>query len=156
MSRATAARSAGLPRASRVRSLLGRVSARCSTLGGREVKRLAVVSHAAGDLRGGDDPWSGRERVGVMSEALHGLAGGGEVPLETAQSVDGSLKRPSQPARELVRGAWSVDAGEQRFDGAIVSGAEPVELVGRTAPWKAGRGTGSLAQRAISAGIASG
>lgn len=27
---------------------------------GREVKRLAVVSHAAGDLRGGDDPWPGR------------------------------------------------------------------------------------------------
>jgi hypothetical protein len=48
---------------------------------GREVKRLAVVSHAAGDLRGADDPWSGRKRVGVMSEALHGLARGGEVPL---------------------------------------------------------------------------
>ena len=123
---------------------------------GREVKRLAVVSHAAGDLRGGDDPWPGRERVGVMSEALDGLAGGGEVPLEAAQSVDGSLKRPSQPARELVRGARFVDAGEQRFDGALVTGAEPGELVGRTAPWKAGRGTGSVAQRAISAGIASG
>ncbi len=123
--------------------------------GGCEVKRLAVVSHAARDLRGGDDPWSGRERVGVMSEALHGLAGGGEVRVETAQGVDGSLKRPSQPARELVSGARSVNADEQRFDGALVSGAEPVELVGRTAPRKAGRGTGSLAQRAISAGIAS-
>ena len=51
---------------------------------GCEVKRLVVVSHAAGDLRGGDDPWPGRERVGVMSEALDGLAGGGEVPLEAA------------------------------------------------------------------------
>ena len=123
---------------------------------GREVKRLAVVSHATGDLRGDDDPWPGRERISVMSEALHSLAGGGEVPREAAQSVDGSLKRPSQPARELVRGARSVDTGEQRFDGAVVSGAEPGELVGGTAPWKAGRGTGPRVQRAISAGIATG
>jgi len=122
---------------------------------GREVKRLAVVSHAAGDLRAGDDPWSGRERVGVMSNALDGLAGGGEVRFEAAQGVDGSLNRPSQPTRELVCGARFVDAGEQRFDGAVVTGAVPVELVGRTAPWKAGRGTGSLTQRAMSAGIAS-
>jgi hypothetical protein len=91
-----------------------------------------------------------------MSEALDGLAGGGEVPLEAAQGGDGSLKRPSQPARELVCGARFVDTGEQRFDGALVTGAEPVEMVGRTAPRKAGRGTGSVAQRAISAGIASG
>jgi hypothetical protein len=122
---------------------------------GREVKGLAVVSHAAGDLRGGDDPWSGRERVGVMSDTLDGLAGGGEVRFKAAQGIDRSLKRPSQPARELVCGARFVDAGEQRFDGAVVSSAVPVELVGRTAPWKAGRGTGSRAQRAISAGIAS-
>jgi hypothetical protein len=56
----------------------------------------------------------------------------------------------------LVCGARFVDAGEQRFDGAVVSGAEPVEIVGRAAPWKAGRGMGSRVQRAISAGIASG
>jgi hypothetical protein len=113
------------------------------------------VSHAAGDLPLVDDAGSRRERVGAMSEALHGLAGVGEVRLEAAQGVDGSLKRPSQPARELVCGARLVNAGEYRFDGAVVSDAVPVELVGRTAPWKAGRGTGSLAQRAISTGIAS-
>ena len=123
---------------------------------GCEVKRLVVVSHAAGDLRGGDNPWSGRERVGVMSEALDGLAGGGEVPLEAAQGGDRSLERPSQPARELVCGARFVDAGEQRFDDTIVTAAKPVEVVGGTAPWKAGRGTGSVTQHAISAGIASG
>jgi hypothetical protein len=47
-----------------------------------------------------------------MSEVLDGLAGGGEVPLEAAQSGGGSLKRPSQPARELVCGARLVDAGK--------------------------------------------
>jgi hypothetical protein len=91
-----------------------------------------------------------------MSEALDGLAGVGEVPLEAAQSGGGSLKRPSQPARELVCGARFVDAGEQRFDGALVIGPEPVEIVRRTASRKAGRSTGSVVQRAISAGIASG
>ena len=69
-----------------------------------------------------------------MSEALHGLAGGGEVPLEAAQGVDGSLERKSQPARELVCGARCLDAGERRFDGALVSGSVLVEMVGRTAP----------------------
>ena len=139
------------------RTFLGRAGERAMQHArGCEVKRLVVVSHAAGDLSGGDDPWPGRERVGVMPEALYGLAGGGDVPLEAAQGVDRSLKRPSQPARELVSGARFVDAGEQRFDGALVTGAKPVELVGGTAPWKAGRGTGSRAQRAISAGIASG
>ncbi len=122
---------------------------------GCEVKRLAVRSPAAGDLRAGDDAWSGRERVGVMSRPLHGLAGGGEVRLKAAQGVDGSLNRPSQPARELVCGARFVNAGEQRFDGAVVTAAEPVQSIGRTATWKAGRGTRSPAQGTISAGIAS-
>jgi hypothetical protein len=80
--------------------------------GGGLVEWLAVVPQAAGDFRAGDDAWSGRERVGVMSRPLHGLAGVGEVRLEAAQGVDGSLKRPSQPARELVCGARLVDAGK--------------------------------------------
>ncbi|MGO9788588.1 MAG: hypothetical protein ACLP8S_03375 [Solirubrobacteraceae bacterium] len=79
---------------------------------GCEVKWLAVGSPAAGDFRVGDDPWSGRERVGVMSRPLDGLAGLGEVRLKAAQGIDGSLKRPSQPARELVCGARLVDAGK--------------------------------------------
>jgi hypothetical protein len=48
---------------------------------GCEVKRLAVVPQTAGDLRVGDDPWSGRERVGVMSRPLQGLPGVGEVSI---------------------------------------------------------------------------
>jgi hypothetical protein len=87
------------------------VSTRCNTAAAGLVERLAVVSQAPGDLRVGNDPWSGRERVGVMSETLHGLAAVREARLEAAQRVDGSLKRPSQPARELVRGARLVDAG---------------------------------------------
>jgi hypothetical protein len=134
MGRATAACSAGLPRASCVRSLPGRVSARCSTLAAARSSGLRSCRTQRATSAGCDDPWSGRERVGVMSEALHGLAGGGEVPLEAPQGVDGSLKRPSQPARELVCGARFVDGGEQRFDGAVVCRAEPVEIVGRTAP----------------------
>ncbi|MGO9902054.1 MAG: hypothetical protein ACLP0J_20755 [Solirubrobacteraceae bacterium] len=76
------------------------------------VEWLAVGSPAAVDFRVGDDPSSGRERVSVMSRPLDGLAGLGEVRLKAAQGVDGALKRPSQPARELVCGARLVDAGK--------------------------------------------
>ena len=69
-----------------------------------------------------------------MSRLGHGLAGVGEVPLEAGQGVDSSLERRPQPACELVSGARLVDADDPRFDRAVVSGAEPGELVGRTAP----------------------
>ena len=78
-----------------------------------------------------------------MSRLGQGLAGVSEVHLEAGQGVDSSLERRSQPACELVRGARLVDADEQRFDRAVFSGAEPGELVGGTAPRKAGHGTRS-------------
>ena len=65
---------------SAAKSLAGALFARAGEhtarhIGGGLVERLAVVS---GDLRVGNDPWSGRERVGVMFEALHGLAAVGD------------------------------------------------------------------------------
>ena len=94
---------------------------------GCEVKRLVVVSHAAGDLRGGDDPWPGRERVRVMSEALDGLAGGGEVPLEAAQR--GSSQDKPKRCNRRVRAPGKPDfEGPRQPDWGSSSNGAPAAV----------------------------
>jgi hypothetical protein len=80
--------------------------------GSGEVKRLAVVAQAAGDLAVVDEPRSWSERVAVVSEPCQDLAGVREARFESLQRVDGSVERPSQSARELLRGARLPDARE--------------------------------------------
>jgi hypothetical protein len=71
------------------------------------------------------------------------------------QRADCSLERPSQPARQLLRGARLSDACEQRLDGAVIRSPVPLEVVGRAASGTAGQIVASVAQRAISAAAAS-
>jgi hypothetical protein len=62
-----------------------------------EVKRLAVVAQAAGDLTVVDEPWSWSERVAVVTEPCQDLPGVREARFEPLQRVDGSVERPSNP-----------------------------------------------------------
>jgi hypothetical protein len=103
-----------------------------------EVERLAVVAQAAGDLAVVDEPRSRPKRVAVVSEAGQDLAGVREARFESLQRVDGSVERPSQAGRELLRGARRLDAREQRLDGAVIGGAVHVEVVDRAASGIAG------------------
>ncbi|MDQ6777243.1 MAG: hypothetical protein M3071_13725 [Actinomycetota bacterium] len=64
-----------------------------------------------------------------MTEPCQDLTGVREARFEPLQRVNGSVQRPSQSARELLRGARFPDAREHRLDGAIVRGPMPVELV---------------------------
>ena len=101
--------------------------------GSGEVERHAAVAQAAGDLAVIDEPRSWSKPVALVSEPCHGLAGVREARFESLQRVDGSVQRPSQTARELLRAARLVDAREQRLDDAIIRGPVPVELVDRPA-----------------------
>ena len=119
--------------------------------GGGEVERLPVVPQASGDLAVVDEPRSRVERVAVVPEPCEDLAGAREALFETLQRIDGSGQRPSQPARQLLRGARLPDAREQGLDGAIVRGAVPVEVVDRAASGIAGAFGVLAAERAIDA-----
>ena len=109
-----------------------------------------VVPQAAGDLAVADEPGSWSERVAVVSEPCQDLAGVRKARFQSLQRADCSLERPSQPARQLLRGARLSDACEQRLDGAVVRSPVPVEVVGRAAPGTAGQIIASVAQSAIS------
>ena len=97
--------------------------------GGSEVERLAVAAQAASVLAVVDEPRSWSERVAVAPEPREDLAGVREARFESLQRVDGSVQRPSQSVRELLRHARFLDAREQRLGGAVVRGPVPVELV---------------------------
>ena len=75
----------------------------------------------------------------VVPDPSEGLAGVRERCFEVFERVDGSGQRPFEPARELRRAARFPDAGEHRFNGAIVGGSMAVERVGRAAPGMTGR-----------------
>lgn len=119
--------------------------------GGGEVERVRVVSSAAGDLAVVEEAWSWSERVVVVPDPREDLAGVREAPFESLQGVDGSGQRPSQAAGELLRGARFPDAREHRLDGAVISGAVPVEVVDRASPGIAGPIGVLAAERAIDA-----
>jgi hypothetical protein len=109
-----------------------------------EIEWLAVVAQAAGDLAVVEEPRSWSERVAVVSEPGQDLAGVREARFEALQRVDGSVERPSQSGRELLRGARLPDAREQRLDSAVIRGAVPLDVVDRAASGVAG-GIGVLA-----------
>jgi hypothetical protein len=85
-----------------------------------------------------EEAWAWSERVAVVSEPGQDLAGVREARFESLQRVDGSVERPSQSGRELLRAAGFLDAGEQRLDGAVIGGAVHVEVVDRAASGVAG------------------
>lgn len=116
-----------------------------------EVDRLVVVAQAAGGLAVVDEPRSRSERVAVVSEPCQDLAGVREDHFQSLQGAHGSVERPSQPARKLLRRARLVDACEQRLDGAVIRGPVPGKVVDRAAPRPAGQIIASVAQRAVSA-----
>lgn len=69
----------------------------------------------------------------VVTDPGQGLACIRERRFEMLQRVDGSGQRPLEPAGELGRGARFTDAGEHRFDGAVIRSAVAVQRVGRAA-----------------------
>jgi hypothetical protein len=120
--------------------------------GSGEVKWLAVVAQAAGDLAVVEEPRSWSQRVAVVSEPGQDLAGVREARFEALQRVDGSVERPSQSGRELLRGARLLDAREQRLGGAVIGGAVHVEVIDRAASGIAGTiGVLPSAERTIDA-----
>jgi hypothetical protein len=143
--------------------------------GSGEVQRPVVVPQAPGDLAVVDEPRSWSERIAVVTEPGQDLARVRETRFQSLQRADGSVQRPSQTARQLLRGARLLDAGEHGLDGAVVRGPVPVkrvdratpgiagpvgvlpaqqaltEVVGQRAAWTAGSIPGPAAQRVISA-----
>lgn len=101
--------------------------------GSGEVERLVIVAQAAGDLAVVEEPRSWSERVAVVSKPCQGLAGVREARFESMQRADGSVERPSQCGRELLRGARLLDAREQRLDGAVIRSPVPLDVVGMAA-----------------------
>jgi hypothetical protein len=69
----------------------------------------------------------------VVSDPGEGLAGVRERRFEVFESVDGSGQRPLETAGELGRSARFPDAGEHRFDGAVIRSPVAVQPVGRAA-----------------------
>ena len=120
--------------------------------GSSEIEWLAVVTQAASDLAVVEQPRSWSEHVAVVSKPGQDLAGVRETRFEALQRVDGSVQRPSQSGRELLRGAPLLDARQQRLDSAVIRGAVHVEVIDRAASGIAG-GIGVLAggERAIDA-----
>jgi hypothetical protein len=101
--------------------------------GGGKVERVAGVSQTAGNLATVNKAWSWAERVAVVPDPGEDLAGVREGGFEVFEGVDRSGQRPFEPAGELGRGAWLSDAGEHRFDGAVIGGPVAVQRVGRAA-----------------------
>ena len=98
--------------------------------GGGKVERVASVPQAASDLATVEKSWSWAERVAVVPDP-EDLTGIREGRFEVFEGVDRPRQRPFEPAGELGRGAWFPDAGEHRFDGAIIRSPVAVERVGR-------------------------
>ena len=74
----------------------------------------------------------------VVPDPGEGLAGVREGRFEVFQRVDGSGQRPFESAGELGRSARFPDAGEHRFDGAVIRSPVAVQRVGRAATRMAG------------------
>ena len=107
--------------------------------GGGKAERVAGVSQAATDLPIVHQAGTGSERVVVVPDPGESLAGVREGGFEVFQGVDRSGQRPIEPAGELRGGARFSDAGEHRFDGAVIGGPVAVQRVGQAASGIAAR-----------------
>lgn len=105
--------------------------------GGGKVERVARVSQAARqaarDLATVEKSWSWAEQVAVVPDPRENLAGVREGGFEVFKGLDRARTRPLEPAGEPGRSAGFPDAGELRFDGAVIRSPVAVERVGPAA-----------------------